>query len=395
MSAPEGGARRLASRVSRGRRALSGRMTSPVTPLSYTAIMKRTPPRTAGSLALKLDFGPSTRPLRGLVGGACPPEMVSVRGQFCIDRFEASLVDVDAEHLVHLRGDQHHRGLAVAHGDGTTGQFKAGELRLLGLFASQAAIALENARLHKEALEKQAMERDLELAATIQREILPKSIPEIPGLDLAALSRPARQVGGDYHAFVHRDGVLTVVVADVSGKSMPAALLVSALHAALQLLFAEGRELGDIATELNKHVHRWSAENKFITMIMASIDQETDTIRYVNAGHNPPMLIKPDGDYRYVEYGDMPLGMFRDARYHQHFIRFEQGQVMVIYTDGITEAANADGEEYGKDRFADSVLECIDLPAKKMIDHIRKGVADFTERKFLDDDGTLFILKAL
>ena len=105
-------------------------------------------------------------------------------------------------------------------------------------------------------------------------------------------------------------------------------------------------------------------------------------------------MIKPNGEYRYVEYGDQPLGMFIDTRYHQHFIRFEKGQVLVIYTDGIIEAAKEDGEEYGLDRFAARVLKGIDLPAREMIDFIRKDVADFTERKFLDDDGTLFIIKA-
>jgi sigma-B regulation protein RsbU (phosphoserine phosphatase) len=171
--------------------------------------------------------------------------------------------------------------------EGGIGAFEANELRLLSLFGNQVAIALENARLHRDALEKQAMERDLELAATIQRDILPKAIPQIDGIEIAALSRPARQVGGDYHAFFVRDGVITALVADVAGKSMPAALLVSALHAVLQLLFAEGRELGEIATELNRHIHNWSAENKFITMIMVSIDREHETIQYVNAGHNP------------------------------------------------------------------------------------------------------------
>src|SRR5207237_6805528 len=113
----------------------------------------------------------------------------------------------------------------------------------------------------------------------------------IEGIELAALSRPARQVGGDYHAFFQREGTLTTVVADVAGKSMPAALLVSAFHAAVQLLFAEGRQLGDIATELNRHIHSWSAENKFITMIMASIDRENDLLEFVNAGHNPAYLL--------------------------------------------------------------------------------------------------------
>jgi sigma-B regulation protein RsbU (phosphoserine phosphatase) len=136
-------------------------------------------------------------------------------------------------------------------------------------------------------------------------------------------------------------------------------------------------------------------EHQFITAIYGILDATNKTFVFSNAGHNPPLMIKPSGEFKYVEYGDMPLGMFREMHYHQHFIRFEQGQVMLIYTDGITEAADRKGEEYGNERLAKRVLECIDLPAKKMIDHIRKGVADFTERKFLDDDGTLFIVKAL
>src|SRR5213075_3155812 len=163
------------------------------------------------------------------------------------------------------------------------GRFEENEMRLLSLFANQVAIALENARLHREALEKLAMQRELELAATIQRDILPKSIPEVEGIEIAILSRPAKQVGGDYHAFFVREGVLTMLVGDVAGKSMPAALLVSALHAATQLLFAEGREVGDIATELNRHIHNWSAENKFVTMVIVSIDRENETIEFVNA----------------------------------------------------------------------------------------------------------------
>jgi serine phosphatase RsbU (regulator of sigma subunit) len=137
-------------------------------------------------------------------------------------------------------------------------------------------------------------------------------------------------------------------------------------------------------------------DNQFITAIYGILDSTNKTFVFSNAGHNPPLLIKPDGEYRFVEYGDMPLGMFDDLHYHQHFIRFEQDQTLVIYPDGITEAANAAGEEYGEDRLAKRVLEGLQvhLPAKQLIDHIRKGVADFTERKFLDDDGTLFIVKA-
>ena len=136
-------------------------------------------------------------------------------------------------------------------------------------------------------------------------------------------------------------------------------------------------------------------DHQFITAIYGILDGTNLTFVFSNAGHNPPLLIKADGEYRFVEYGDTPLGMFEDVHYHQHFIRFEPGQVMVIYTDGITEATNGDGTEFGTKRFAEAVLSGIELPAKKLIDHVRRAVADFTERKFLDDDGTLFVIKAL
>ncbi|HUP44641.1 MAG TPA: SpoIIE family protein phosphatase [Thermoanaerobaculia bacterium] len=276
--------------------------------------------------------------------------------------------------------------------DGTIGQFEPNELRLLGLFASQAAIALENARLHREALEKQAMDRDLELAATIQRDILPKAIPVVPGLELAALSRPARQVGGDYHAFVERDGLLTIVVADVAGKSMPAALLVSALHAAVQLLFAEGRALGDIATELNKHLHRWSAENKFITMIMASIDQESDTIEYVNAGHNPGYVVV-DGKLEMLKSQGLPFGILGQSRYMTQTRPLPRGSRVLLYSDGITEAENVAGDEFEDHRLQALIERHSSATAVELRDRIAEAVEEFVGEAPQKDDQTLVIAR--
>lgn len=233
--------------------------------------------------------------------------------------------------------------------EGGVGSFEENELRLLSLFANQVGIALENARLHREALEKQAMEHDLELAATIQRDILPKSIPSIEGMEIAVLARPARQVGGDYHAFFERESGLITLVADVSGKSMPAALLVSALHAAVQLLVREGRELGEVATELNRHIHRWSAENKFITFIIVSIDREAETLEFVNAGHNPGYVFS-GGRMEMLKSHGLPIGMLAQSTYHTQMRPFPAGSTVVLYSDGITEAENEAGEEFGNER---------------------------------------------
>jgi sigma-B regulation protein RsbU (phosphoserine phosphatase) len=278
--------------------------------------------------------------------------------------------------------------------EGGIGAFEENELRLLSLFASQVAIALENARLHREALEKQAMERDLELAATIQRDILPKTIPEFEGIEIATLSRPARQVGGDYHAFFVRDGVVTALVADVAGKSMPAALLVSALHAVLQLLFAEGRAIDEIATELNRHIHRWSAENKFITMIMVSIDREHETIQFVNAGHNPGYLINGAKIDQLRSHG-LPIGILPQTRYLTQTRPFPPGSCAVLYSDGITEAEDVAGDEFGDDRLAALLEQHIDCSATMIRDQIATAVDAFVDEAPQKDDETIVIVRGV
>ena len=276
--------------------------------------------------------------------------------------------------------------------EGGIGAFEANELRLLSLFGNQVAIALENARLHRDALEKQAMERDLELAATIQSNILPKALPQIEGIEIAALSRPARQVGGDYHAFFVRDGVITALVADVAGKSMPAALLVSALHAVLQLLFAEGRDIDEIATELNRHIHNWSAENKFITMVMVSIDREHELIQYVNAGHNPAYLIV-DGQIDTIKSHGLPIGILPGTRYVTQTRAFPAGSCAVLYSDGITEAENVDDEEFGNERLEALLEQHVDYGAALIRDQIADAVDAFVDEAPQKDDETLVIIR--
>jgi len=270
------------------------------------------------------------------------------------------------------------------------GRFEPNEMRLLSLFANQVAIALENARLHRDALEKQAMQRELDLAATIQRDILPKAIPSVDGLPIAAFSKSAKQVGGDYHAFFQRDGVVSMLVADVSGKSMPAALLVSALHAAVQLLFAEERELGDIATELNKHIHRWSAENKFVTLVMVSIDREQETIEYINAGHNPQYIVC-GGEIETLKSHGLPVGIMPNSRYMTQRRPFPKGSFVVLYSDGITEAENVAGEEFENDRLEVVLRDNIDAEPGLICDRIAGAVESFAAGAPQKDDQTIVV----
>lgn len=270
------------------------------------------------------------------------------------------------------------------------------DLSVLQLLAAQVAIIIEKSRLQEQAIEKKRIEAQLEIARQVQLELLPDNDPDFKNFDISAYIFPTEEVSGDYYDWVRIfEDQIGIIVADAVGKGIPAALLMSFLRASLRAGVQIGYAPHIAMSKVNNLLWDSTEDHQFITAIYGILDCTNRTFVFSNAGHNPPMLIRPDGEYRYIEYGDQPLGMFQDGRYHQHFIRFEQGQVLVIYTDGITEAANADGEEYGKERFAASVLASIELPAKRMIDHIRKDVADFTERKFLDDDGTLFILKAL
>jgi sigma-B regulation protein RsbU (phosphoserine phosphatase) len=270
------------------------------------------------------------------------------------------------------------------------------DLQVLQLLTSQVAIIIEKVHLHEQVVEKERIDAQLEIARQVQLELLPDNDPEMENFDISAYVFPTEEVSGDYYDWVKIfDDQIGITVADAVGKGMPAALLMAFLRASLRAGMQVGYASHIALAKLNDLLWDSVKDNQFITAIYGILDSTNRTFVFSNAGHNPPLLIKPNGEYRFVEYGDLPLGMFREVRYHQHFIRFERGQVMVIYTDGITEAANEHDEEYGQERLAKSILEGINLPAKKLIDHVRKDVADFTERKFLDDDGTLFIVKAL
>ena len=270
------------------------------------------------------------------------------------------------------------------------------DLTVLQMLTSQVAIIIEKVQLHEQLVEQKRIQAQLEIARQVQLELLPDHDPNLKDFDISAYVFPTEEVSGDYYDWVEVfEDQIGITVADAVGKGIPAALLMAFLRGSIRAGVQTGYASHILLSKINNLLWDSIEDNRFVTAIYGILDTTNRTFVFANAGHNPPLLIKPDGEYRFVEYGDTPLGMFYDARYHQHFIRFEKDQVLVIYTDGLTEAANSNGEEYGPDRFAKSVLAGIDLPAKKLIDHIRKDVADFTERKFLDDDGTLFIVKAL
>ncbi len=273
--------------------------------------------------------------------------------------------------------------------------YEEDDLAILQLLSSQVAIIIEKVRLHEQLVEKKRLQAQLEIAREVQLELLPDKDPDFPDFDISAYIFPTEEVSGDYYDWVRIfDDQVAIIVADAVGKGIPAALLMAFLRASLRAGVQIGYAPQVAFLKVGNLLWDSVEDHQFITAIYGILDSTNRTFVYSNAGHNPPLLTKGNGEYRYVEYGDLPLGMFRDTRYHQHFIRLEQGDVLVLYTDGIIETENEAGEQYGKERFAQSILASADLPAREMINFVREGLTEFTKTDFLDDDGTLFIIKA-
>ncbi|MBL8112969.1 MAG: SpoIIE family protein phosphatase [Acidobacteria bacterium] len=266
--------------------------------------------------------------------------------------------------------------------------------RILMLFGNQAAIALENARLHKEALEKERIEREIELAATIQKTILPDTLPEVPGLILAGGNQPTRQVGGDYFdVFPLPDGKTAFCVADVAGKGVPAALLVSTVHACLHLLLpALSDDLVALSVQLNRHLVRYSSTRKFATLLLAVFDPKTRELRYVNAGHNPGILLS-GGEVTLLPAGGPPVGMLALAVHREARIVLQEGDLLVLYSDGITEAQDAQDEEFGMEKLTCLIeTHAAESPAE-LTARIFRDVADFTRGVAQYDDQTVLVAR--
>src|SRR5262249_32107973 len=260
--------------------------------------------------------------------------------------------------------------LAVADKESREGRvldFTTADARLLSLFANQAAAAIETARLHQAALEKERIERELELAAAIQREILPRSLPRVEGLELAASNLPTRQVGGDYYdLFPLSGGRLAFLVADVSGKGVPAALLVSTVHAAVHLQIDEAPTVVDLVRRVDRRLQRYATTRKFLTLFFGLVEPETGLLRYVSAGHNPALLARADGTLAMLESTGVPVGLMPNASWKEETVPIRDGDLVCVYTDGVTEAVNESEEEFGLPRLSRLVEEGRGLPAARL-----------------------------
>lgn len=274
------------------------------------------------------------------------------------------------------------------------GPFPESDRRTLALFANQAATALETAYLHRQALEKERLEREIELAADIQRRLLPTAIPVAEGFELAGWSRPARHVGGDFYDLMRlKQGRVGAVLADVSGKGLPAALMVSTIHSSLRLLVDREGVGPGLVQHLNRHIAASTAPNKFITLLVVELDPSSNEVRYVNAGHNPGVVIGSDGNVRELASGGLPLGLFGESSYESGSLVLEPGDLLCLYSDGLTECESPSDEEFGLPRLVDLLRASSDRSLSEVIRDVDAAVTDFAQGLSQGDDQTLVLLR--
>ncbi|MCX7632430.1 MAG: SpoIIE family protein phosphatase, partial [Turneriella sp.] len=249
----------------------------------------------------------------------------------------------------------------------TGGPFTDADVRLMLNFSSQAAIALETSRLHREALRRKTFERDVQLAADIQKQSLPHSMPQLAGYSIFGHTEPAQDVGGDYFQFIpHVDRTgkskLDIVVADVAGKGIPASLVVSNFHAAIRLLSPLYDTLGELAYQLNNFMRQNLPSGTFVTAFIARLDAASGTLHYTTCGHNPPHVFRKNGNgyaITVLEQGGTALGLRYEMEYRVHRLGLAPHDVLLIFSDGLTEAMNGRFLQYETERMNACVLRTL------------------------------------
>ncbi len=270
--------------------------------------------------------------------------------------------------------------------------FGEDDIQLLTALANIAAAKIENVRLLEQMLEKRQMERDLQVAAEIQTSLLPRRAPQLAGWDVVGLNRPCRTIGGDYYDFELHDERLLLALGDVSGKGTGAALLMTVLRAAVRGHWADGAA-SDAMLRINRTVCQNIPDGKYITFFMARLDPSSGRLSYVNAGHNPPLLLRADGHVETLNEGGMVLGLLEHTGYCEGSTLLWPGDTLVIYSDGVTETWSVDDEEFGENGLLDVVQRHGEHSAQDLQQAILVALDSFANGAKATDDRTLIIVK--
>ena len=272
--------------------------------------------------------------------------------------------------------------------------FSEEDLRLLSSLANAAAIKIQNTRLQVESVAKQRIEREMALAWEVQRRLLPDRPPEMPRSELFGRTIPSRTVSGDYYDFYERPGGrVDIVVADVCGKGMAASILAASVEAAFQAWAGEDFAPGKICVRLNEMVHRRTSPEKFVTFFAALYDPASGEVVFANAGHNPGIVLRSDGSAELLESQGLPLGLFPGRAYPDGSVTLGSGDLLVLYTDGVTEASNPDEAEFGLERLTEVVRAHRTASLEDLEVAINEELGAFASGVPFADDRTLVLLR--
>lgn len=258
-------------------------------------------------------------------------------------------------------------------------EFDAEDKDFLTSVAEQVTVGFDRIRLCEQ-------ERDFEKAREIQQGLLPKQIPQLPGYEIACAWQPARAVAGDYYDVMKlSDSALGICIADVVGKGMPAALLMSNLQAIVRAMAAEDIPTKQLCEKANRVIFNNITPGKFITFFYCLLDAQNKKLVYTNAGHNRPILFHQDGSWIELKEGGLALGMSRERNHEQGEVELKSGDRLLLFTDGVTEVVNAEREEFGEARLIDSLGKILNLRAAELQKKIIEAVTEFSRGDFQDD----------
>lgn len=292
--------------------------------------------------------------------------------------------------------ERHVFGLIYADSPTNTNTFSSEHLDILTTLASVASIRVENASLLDERINRERMERELELATEIQQRFQPSGPPVLEGYEFQGISFSCYEIGGDYYDFIERhDGKMLVALGDVSGKGTSASLLMSSLHAAVHGQVAAKTPLVQLVTSVNEYLTENTPGNRFITFFVTELDPATGELTFINAGHNPALIGRADGTIEQLDSSGLPLGLMGFAEYEVGKAQLNSGDVLFIYSDGVSEANNLAEDEFGMDRLIQTISANVGRSASGIRDKVESALSDFTGTAAPNDDITLVIVKKL
>ncbi|MCH7962348.1 MAG: SpoIIE family protein phosphatase [Bacteroidetes bacterium] len=295
---------------------------------------------------------------------------------------------------VPLRIKNKMRGILTVFNKLSNEKFTSNDQKLLSIIASQSSQIIENARLLEEERNLRMMQEEMRVAKQTQINLLPKEFPDISGYQIAARTIPAREVGGDSYDLIQIDDKhFAFCLGDVSGKGMPAAMLMANLQATLRSFTITGNLCKDIIANSNDLLYNSTESSKFATLFYGILNPESNEIVFCNAGHNNPFLFSADGNVKELKTGGLLLGCLPGSKYEEEKVSINRNDLIVIFSDGISEAMNENEEEYGEERLKEFISNHVDESPDKIIENILSDVKMFVGKAPQWDDMTLLIIK--